>query len=157
LYINSAIGPGPQASDLAVLVQQELAKINIHVTIDNVGSESEFSSGLFGHKYSATLFEASSLVSDPAYWIRLIFTNAGNKVFGYYSNSVLNSIAARMAITPAGPIRDSLVTKALGILNSELPLIPLVDEVEPWVWRSHVLLPGPMPLGSIYFQDVRQR
>lgn len=157
LYINNGVGPGPEAVDEASIIEQELAQIGVTAHIVNVGAEAQFSAGLFGHKYDAELFEASSAIQDPGYFITLLYTDKGGKIWGYFNNAQLNQLAAQIVSTPRGPTWNRLVLQAMGIVNQQLPMIPLVQELEPWVIRSDVVLPGPQPVGSLFFQDVSFR
>ncbi len=155
LAINSAAGPGPEASNLAALVQSELGVVGIKVNIDTIPSSSEFYTGFFGHKYQAEMFAGAALLADPAYWVLQEWTPAGNKVADYYSNTQLNQLAQAIAVTPPGAARTGDVEKIESILGTQMPTIPIVNETETWVVAKSVSGIEPFPDGAAYLQDAR--
>jgi peptide/nickel transport system substrate-binding protein len=155
LDINSAGGPGPEASNLAALVQGELGAVGIKVNIVTVASSSAFVTGYFNHTYQAEMFAGGSLLADPAYWVLLEWTPSGNKVSDYYSNSQLTQLAQTAAVTANGPARTTEIEKIESILANEMPTIPLVNESEYWVRAASVTGIEPDPDGSAYLQDAR--
>src|ERR1700689_4472119 len=155
LAINSAAGPGPEASNLAALVQSELGAVGIKVNIDTVASSSEFATAYFEHKYQAEMFAGAALLADPAYWVLQEWTPSGNKVADYYSNSQLNQLAQTVAVTPVGAARTADVAQIESILGTQMATIPLVNETETWVIAKSVTGIEPYPDGSAYLQDAR--
>ena len=55
---------------------------------------------------------------------------------------------------PLGPARDALLAEMQALLASEVPYVPLVETVLPWVHLGGFSGIAPNPLGALYLQDV---
>lgn len=155
LAINPSIGPGPNATDVATILQQQLADVGVEIEVITVGAEAEFSSAVFGAQYDSILFALNSLIQDPAYLIRLLWTDGGPKRFGYFKNEELNALSEQIVGMEYGPERDEVLAQQIEIINDELPTIPLVEEPLPWVVRAGIKMPASYPLTGFYVQDVQ--
>lgn len=154
LTVNPSTGPGPNANDVATLLQAQLAEAGVEATIDVVGTEAAFSEGLFGAKFDAPVFAMVAAVQDPAYLVRLLWSSDGQNRFGYQNDEV-DDLSDKMLSTPLGAERDAFVVQAAEILNEELPHVPLIEPALAWGARSNLDLPAPYPLGSsFYVRDI---
>ena len=156
LATNIDTGPGPQATSLAALIQSELAKVGVTVKIETVASSADYTAGLFGGKYQAAFYASKPNVVDAAYAIKLVWDSRGLDV-SHYANATLNHLVDQMFALQPGPARTRAISAAASLLNSQMPSIPLVETVVPWVIRSSIVGAAPNPLGGFYLQDLKAR
>ncbi len=153
LSINPSSGPGPYAEQVAVLIQDQLRDVGIGVSIDLISSPADFNTATRGGELEAWLFGTRPLVNDVAYFLLLAVGPMSLRLEGYGSEAVdalLNQIVAE----PLGPARDTLMAEMQSLLASEVPYVPLVETVLPWVHLGGFNGIAPNPLGALYLQDV---
>jgi len=145
------------ATDLATVIQTQLAAVGIKMDLNPVGSAADFSANAQAHKYQATFGRFTTLINDVAYWSRLQFTSMGNKNLGYFENAKLDSLTVQLASTIEAPARDALVTQIQAILGDDLPTVPLVEEVENWAYKTNLVGVFPNALATANFQDMSRK
>ena len=153
LTISSSSGPGPNAEQIAVLLQDQLGDVGIGVTIDLVASPADFSDATRGGELDAWLFGTRPLVNDPAYFLLLAVGPTSTRLEGYGSE-VVDTLLAQIVAEPIGPARDALLNEMQTLLASEVPYVPLVETVLPWAYRGDFSGIAPNPNGALYLQDV---
>lgn len=153
LSINPSSGPGPYAEQVAVLIQDQLRDVGIGVNIDLITSPADFNTATRGGELDAWLFGTRPLVNDVAYFLLLAVGPMSVKLEGYGSEEV-DALLGRIVAEPLGPARDALLSEMQSLLASEVPYVPLVETVLPWVHLGEFGGVAPNPLGALYLQDV---
>ncbi|MCY4102880.1 MAG: ABC transporter substrate-binding protein [bacterium] len=153
LSINPSSGPGPYAEQVAVLIQDQLRDVGIGVNIDLISSPADFNTATRGGELEAWLFGTRPLVNDVAYFLLLAVGPMSVKLEGYGSEAV-DDLLGRIVAEPLGPARDALLSKMQSLLASDVPYVPLVETVLPWVHLGEYGGVAPNPLGALYLQDV---
>lgn len=153
LSINPSSGPGPYAEQVAVLIQDQLRDVGIGVNIDLISSPADFNTATRGGELDAWLFGTRPLVNDVAYFLLLAVGPMSVKLEGYGSEEV-DDLLGRIVAEPLGPARDALLSEMQSLLASEVPYVPLVETVLPWVHLGEFGGVAPNPLGALYLQDV---
>ena len=153
LSINPSSGPGPYAEQVAVLIQDQLRDVGIGVSIDLISSPADFNTATRGGELDAWLFGTRPLVNDVAYFLLLVVGPMSVKLEGYGSEEV-DALLGRIVAEPLGPARDALLSEMQALLASEVPYVPLVETVLPWVHLGEFDGVAPNPLGALYLQDV---
>ena len=153
LSINPSSGPGPYAEQVAVLIQDQLRDVGIGVSIDLIASPADFNTATRGGELEAWLFGTRPLVNDAAYFLLLAVGPMSTRLEGYGSEAV-DALLGQIVGEPLGPARDALLTEMQALLASEVPYVPLVETVLPWVHLGGFSGIAPNPLGALYLQDV---
>jgi peptide/nickel transport system substrate-binding protein len=153
LSINPSSGPGPNADEIAVILQSQLGEVGIDVSIDRVASPADFSAATKGKELEAWLFGTRPLVNDPAYFLLLAVGPMSTKLEGFGSEEV-DALLAEIVEAPMGPSRDGLIGEMQQLLADSVPYVPLVETVLPWVHLGGYEGLNPNPTGAIYLQDV---
>ncbi len=153
LSINPSSGPGPYAEQVAVLIQDQLRDVGIGVSIDLISSPADFNTATRGGELDAWLFGTRPLVNDVAYFLLLAVGPMSVKLEGYGSEDV-DALLSQIVGEPLGPGRDALLSEMQSLLASEVPYVPLVETVLPWVHLGGFSGIAPNPLGALYLQDV---
>ena len=153
LSINPSSGPGPYAEQVAVLIQDQLRDVGIGVSIDLISSPADFNTATRGGELDAWLFGTRPLVNDVAYFLLLAVGPMSVKLEGYGSEAV-DDLLGRIVAEPLGPARDALLSEMQSLLAGDVPYVPLVETVLPWVHLGEFGGIAPNPLGALYLQDV---
>ena len=153
LSINPSSGPGPYAEQVAVLIQDQLRDVGIGVSIDLIASPADFNTATRGGELEAWLFGTRPLVNDAAYFLLLAVGPMSTRLEGYGSETV-DALLGQIVAEPLGPARDALLAEMQALLASEVPYVPLVETVLPWVHLGGFSGIAPNPLGALYLQDV---
>jgi peptide/nickel transport system substrate-binding protein len=153
LSINPSSGPGPYAEQVAVLIQDQLRDVGIGVSIDLISSPADFNTATRGGELDAWLFGTRPLVNDVAYFLLLAVGPMSVKLEGYGSEEV-DALLGRIVGEPLGPARDALLSEMQSLLATDVPYVPLVETVLPWVHLGGFSGIAPNPLGALYLQDV---
>ena len=153
LSINPSSGPGPYAEQVAVLIQDQLRDVGIGVNIDLISSPADFNTATRGGELDAWLFGTRPLVNDVAYFLLLAVGPMSVKLEGYGSEEV-DALLGQIVAEPLGPARDALLSEMQALLAGDVPYVPLVETVLPWVHLGGFGGIAPNPLGALYLQDV---
>ncbi|MCY3561598.1 MAG: ABC transporter substrate-binding protein [bacterium] len=153
LSINPSSGPGPYAEQVAVLIQDQLRDVGISVSIDLISSPADFNTATRGGELDAWLFGTRPLVNDVAYFLLLAVGPMSVRLEGYGSEEV-DDLLGRIVAEPLGEARDALLSEMQSLLASDVPYVPLVETVLPWVHLGTFGGIAPNPLGALYLQDV---
>ena len=153
LSINPSSGPGPYAEQVAVLIQDQLRDVGIGVSIDLISSPADFNTATRGGELDAWLFGTRPLVNDVAYFLLLAVGPMSVKLEGYGSEAV-DALLGQIVAEPLGEARDALLSEMQSLLAGDVPYVPLVETVLPWVHLGEFGGIAPNPLGALYLQDV---
>ena len=109
-------------SGLAALMQQQLAEVNITVTIETVDSATLFS-GMAEGKYDMAI--ASHTPGALPLWFTESRFSTGNNIFHVADLAPYTTLIAQIKAAPGGPERQALVDQLQELLAKERPFIPL--------------------------------
>lgn len=109
-------------SGLAALMQQQLAEVDITVTIETVDSATLFS-GMAEGKYDMAI--ASHTPGALPLWFTESRFSAGNNIFHVADLTPYTTLIARIKAASGGPERQELVDQLQELLARERPFIPL--------------------------------
>ena len=109
-------------SGLAALMQQQLAEVDITVTIETVDSATLFS-GMAEGKYDMAI--ASHTPGALPLWFTESRFSAGNNIFHVADLTPYTTLIAQIKAAPGGPERQELVDQLQELLAQERPFIPL--------------------------------
>lgn len=109
-------------SGLAALMQQQLAEVEITVTIETVDSATLFS-GMAEGKYDMAI--ASHTPGALPLWFTESRFSAGNNIFHVPDLTPYTTLIAQIKTAPGGPERQALVDQLQELLAQERPFIPL--------------------------------
>lgn len=124
-----------EQSAVAVLIQQQLAKIGVNVNINAVASPAEYSAASAEHLYEATIGTQGPLLPDLHYLIGLRWAVDQSLISPGFRNENLIALNAE-AVTVAGTERERVLREMLRIANEDLPVIPLIDVPNQWALRE---------------------
>ena len=109
-------------SSLAALMQQQLAEVDITVTIETVDSATLFS-GMADGKYDMAI--ASHTPGALPLWFTESRFSQGNNIFHVSDLTPYTTLIAQIKATPGGAERQVLVDQLQELLAQERPFIPL--------------------------------
>lgn len=109
-------------SGLAALMQQQLAEVDITVTIETVDSATLFS-GMAEGKYDMAI--ASHTPGALPLWFTESRFSAGNNIFHVADLTPYTTLIAQIKAAPGGPELQELVDQLQELLARERPFIPL--------------------------------
>jgi peptide/nickel transport system substrate-binding protein len=119
--------PGPEAEQIAILLQSQLKEIGIDVKIQTVASATEINTIFHDGTFQALLYLEPPAVADPFYSI-FLYNSSFSKLNTYgYANSELDDLARQVGKLSPGADRDRLVTEAGELMVDNPPFIYLVD------------------------------
>jgi peptide/nickel transport system substrate-binding protein len=119
--------PGPYAETIARLIQGDLAKAGVDVKINSVASSATFEGDVSGGKYQSYLYTERPSQPDAGFDLFLYLSSGSPLNNSGYSNPAFDKLSRAALTTPAGKERDRVIGEAVGILEKDLPLIPLVE------------------------------
>ncbi|MBB4908631.1 ABC transporter substrate-binding protein [Actinophytocola algeriensis] len=119
--------PGPEAEQIAILLQSQLKEIGIDVKIQTVASATEINTIFHDGTFQALLYLEPPAVADPYYSI-FLYNSSFSKLNTYgYRNPELDDLARQVGSMSPGEDRDRLVTEASEQMVENPPFIYLVD------------------------------
>lgn len=119
--------PGPEAEQIAILLQSQLKEIGIDVKIQTVASATEINTIFHDGTFQALLYLEPPAVADPYYSI-FLYNSSFSKLNTYgYANPELDDLAKQIGAMSPGDDRDRLVTEAGEQMVEHPPFIYLVD------------------------------
>ncbi len=119
--------PGPYAENIARLVQSDLQKIGVTVTIKNVPSPADFEEAVSAQSMQAYLYSDRPSQPDPGFSMYLCNStgSALNKVG--FSNPEFDELVGRTLRLDQGPERDEVTDAAMQMLRDNQPIFSLVE------------------------------
>lgn len=119
--------PGPEAEQIAILLQSQLKEIGVDVKIQTVASATEINTIFHDGTFQALLYLEPPAVADPYYSI-FLYNSSFSKLDTYgYVNPELDDLAKQIGVTSPGADRDGLIAKAGEQMVQNPPFIYLVD------------------------------
>lgn len=135
----NAVRPGNYASNVALLIANQLADIGINATISVYPSATDFEASIRDDSFEAWLWDSTPALSDPYYYWRLNHhpTLAFQNYKGYENADFVEKMDI-LFVTPAGPARDALITEIHSILLEDIPMVRIAQPTNAGVLRSGV-------------------
>jgi|TARA_B110000263_G_scaffold113118_1_gene98736 peptide/nickel transport system substrate-binding protein len=135
----NAVRPGNYASNVALLIANQLADIGINATISVYPSATDFEASIKDDSFEAWLWDSTPALSDPYYYWRLNHhpTLAFQNYKGYENADFVEKMDI-LFVTPAGPARDALITEIHSILLEDIPMVRIAQPTNAGVLRSGV-------------------
>jgi peptide/nickel transport system substrate-binding protein len=119
--------PGPEAEQIAILLQSQLKEIGIDVKIQTVASATEINTIFHDGTFQALLYLEPPAVADPYYSI-FLYNSSFSKLNTYgYKNPELDNLAKQIGVMSPGADREALVSQAGAQMVNNPPFIYLVD------------------------------
>lgn len=119
--------PGPYAENIARLIQSDLKKIGVDVSIKNIPSPADFEAAVTAQSLQAYLYSDRPSQPDPGFSMYLYnaSTSALNKVG--FANKEFDSLVGKTLQLDQGAERDAIVDDALQMLRDNQPIFSLVE------------------------------
>lgn len=135
----NAVRPGSYASNVALLIANQLADVGINATISVYPSATDFEASIRDDSFEAWLWDSTPALSDPYYYWRLnhhpilAFQN-----YKGYENAEFVEKLDTLFTTPAGSARDALITEIHAILLDDVPMVRIAQPANAGMLRSGV-------------------
>lgn len=155
LHISPA-RPGPEAEQIAILLQNQLGKVGIEVKIQTLASATEINTVFHDGNFQALLYLEPPAVADP-YYSLFLYNSSKSKLntFGYV-NAELDEVIAKVGTTSPGAERDTLVKKAGELLADHPGFIYLVDRQFVHAVRKGLTNYQHAPNGEMFVYTLKQ-
>lgn len=135
----NAVRPGSYASNVALLIANQLSEVGIKATISVYPSATDFEASIRDDSFEAWLWDSTPALSDPYYYWRLnhhpllAFQN-----YKGYDNPVFVEKMDTLFVTEAGPARDALITEIHDILLEDVPMVRIAQPANAGMLRSGI-------------------
>jgi len=135
----NAVRPGSYASNVALLIANQLAEVGINATISVYPSATDFEASIRNDSFEAWLWDSTPALSDPYYYWRLnhhpqlAFQN-----YKGYDNAEFVEKMDTLFTTAAGPERDALITEIHTILLEDVPMVRIAQPANAGMLRSDI-------------------
>lgn len=130
--------PGPYAQNLAVLLQSQLSKIGVRVSIKTVASAQQFLTDGTAHKMQAYIMQESPAFANAGYGAWLTSGCEGFQNYSAYCNKSFDTqafaVMNNLSDTKIGSLNDAMST----LIDTEMPAVYLVDDVTSYARPSCV-------------------
>lgn len=107
-------------NDDAVLIQAELAKIGVKMTIKNM-ARPQFLEALATGNVQSYITRWTSFVNDPGYHLGLLLTSSGTSNYANYHNTEVDSLWKKASTEQSLDKRNELYGQMQKIINTEAP------------------------------------
>ena len=135
----NAVRPGSYASNVALLIANQLADVGITATISVYPSATDFEASIKDDSFEAWLWDSTPALSDPYYYWRLnhhpqlAFQN-----YKGYDNAEFVEKMDTLFTTAAGAERDALITEIHTILLDDVPMVRIAQPANAGMLRSDI-------------------
>ncbi len=131
--------PGPHAEQVAVLLQAQLQKIGINLTIDVASSAADFAGRYQEGRYETILYLDPPAVADPLYTLVNYNSSTAAQNTHNYRNSEYDRLVEDLAkVLEPGEERDAILKQVDAVVMETMPMIYLVDRKYIHAYRSNV-------------------
>lgn len=135
----NAVRPGSYASNVALLIANQLSAIGINATISVYPSATDFEASIRDDSFEAWLWDSTPALSDPYYYWRLNHHPAlAFQNYKGYDNADFVEKMDTLFVTPAGPARDALITDIHSIMLEDVPMVRIAQPANAGVLRTGV-------------------
>lgn len=135
----NAVRPGSYASNVALLIANQLADVGIKATISVYPSATDFEASIRDDSFEAWLWDSTPALSDPYYYWRLnhhpqlAFQN-----YKGYDNAEFVEKMDTLFTTAAGAERDALITEIHTLLLDDVPMVRIAQPANAGMLRSGI-------------------
>ncbi len=135
----NAVRPGSYASNVALLIANQLADVGINATISVYPSATDFEASIRDDSFEAWLWDSTPALSDPYYYWRLnhhpqlAFQN-----YKGYDNAEFVEKMDTLFTTAAGAERDALITEIHTLLLDDVPMVRIAQPANAGMLRSGI-------------------
>lgn len=149
--------PGPYAETLARLIQTDLAKIGVNVTLKAVPSVADFEEGVANQKYESYLY--TDRPSQPDAGFALFLYNHSKSALNKsgYANAKLDAKIDEVLKLATGDERSAALAEAFAILAEEEPILSLVEVPDLAGVSSSITGFRALPSGGTMFQELGRK
>lgn len=148
--------PGPYSETLARLIQTDLQKIGVNVTIKSIPSVADFEEAVSARKLQAYLYTERPSQPDPGFDLFLYLYKGSSLNKSGYANPRLDALTDRSLAMLPGAERDKVLKEAIGILAEDEPIISLVEI--PYIAGVNKRVDNfiALPSGTVAFHDMKR-
>jgi len=138
--VYNEVQPGPQADQLAILLQSQLSAIGIQLNLDHTPSAATWETDNETGNYQAELYSSLPVIPDVYFDALLIAPGSINNTWHFENPQYLALFKKLSGATPGSPTFNSAATQ-LGVLNTTLlPVVNLVNTPNIFAMTSNVTL-----------------
>lgn len=119
--------PGPYSQNLAVLIQSQLGKVGINVTIKTTASAQQFLSDGTAHKMQAFIMQESPAFANAGYGAWLSSGCEGFQTYSGNCNSTFDNQAFALMDNLDASKVPTLTNQLSDLINNTMPAVYLVD------------------------------
>lgn len=119
--------PGPEAQQIAVLIQRDLAKIGMNATIKLLPGATEINAAYHDGTFQSLLYLEPPAIADPYYSLFLYNSSRSALDTFSYKNATFDDLTAKIGAMEPSPERKALESKAAEQIVQDPPFIYLVD------------------------------
>jgi peptide/nickel transport system substrate-binding protein len=138
--VYNEVQPGPQADQLAILLQSQLSAIGIQLNLDHTPSAATWETDNETGNYQAELYSSLPVIPDVYFDALLIAPGSINNTWHFENPQYLALFKKLSGATPGSQTFNSAATQ-LGVLNTTLlPVVNLVNTPNIFAMTSNVTL-----------------
>jgi peptide/nickel transport system substrate-binding protein len=130
--------PGPQSEQSSVLLQNMLANVGIQVSLNEVASDTEFTTANTKGQYQALLGAEPPVFADAGYSASFYVTGNASGFKIDFSSPKLDSLQKEITSSAPGPERDKLIGDVATLMATELPTLYLADVPNLYYVRKNI-------------------
>ncbi|MCD9198718.1 ABC transporter substrate-binding protein [Aeromicrobium wangtongii] len=119
--------PGPYAENLARLIQTDLKKVGVNVSLKAVPSAADFEEGVSKQKYESYLYSDRPSQPDAGFSLFLYSYSKSALNKSGFANAELDDLVIKALKLPTGDERTGVLASALDVLAEQEPIISLVE------------------------------
>jgi peptide/nickel transport system substrate-binding protein len=136
----------------AQVLQQQFAAAGIEMEIQNVDSATWFDR-FASHTYDLTVSYWSATIDPAHFYYPLLFSTSGWNFAGYQSPEMDAALGAFAQATDI-EVRKEAYKTLIGLVQQEVPLIPLDNQIQQYWVRTNVYGMTPLPSMEIRMEPV---
>lgn len=139
--------------DTAILVQAELAKIGVNLSIEKM-ERAQYLEATRSHNFDMAISSYSSFVNDPGYFFGNCLYSQGEYNYGSYKSDEVDAIWDKAESSNNLEERYELYTEAQKIVAEDAPWVPLYEKANIYVLNKNVKSFMYYPDGAVRFAQI---
>lgn len=139
--------------DTAILVQAELAKIGVNLSIEKM-ERAQYLEATRSHNFDMAISSYSSFVNDPGYFFGNCLYSQGEYNYGSYKSDEVDAIWDKAESSNDLDERYELYTEAQKIVAEDCPWVPLYEKSNIYVLNKNVKSFMYYPDGAVRFASI---
>ncbi len=145
-------------NQLLQLMQAQLAKIGVKMTIKIINSESQLYALEGALKDQSNVAYATGPLASVGYSLEAGYnadiTSYGNDAYTAYTNTALNKLLDKALVLPAGAKYNALVAQANAMVDDSVPIINLVAPAQQNITRSNITGYGVRTTSTVFYEAL---